>query len=726
MRLFHGVLWATGVGLFLFSACGPVHGNGGGDNNNNILNQLDGHVVNPECEAYADDDGDSIYNIDEGCFYNRDTDQDGFPDYKDPDSDNDGVPDSVEAGDPDPQTAPVDSDGDQLPDYLDRDSDNDGIPDGDEDRNGDGYLGECNQSCDTNQPCDNGYCSPDRHVCVNTDCLNGETDPYNVDTDGDGVPDNEEGTFICNERSEDNPNGRKQVQFYRANRGNIQVGVETSAVVSDAGPSDAGPMEQALAVDMADPDHQLAGFVVSRAPAGTDVASEVQAVIQEIGTASGVSGLITLAQGNSRDSVNGNPSVVSVVVSFNGNGDLAELRNAIVAAMMGRPVSSFTFTNSLGRSASNFIVSFSVEWRVSDQVVVIMGAVAAREDYNGGAFVPIHLDDMSNGTGLAELSNNTEIECESYIVNSVPVADIVWVVDDSGSMDDDQARVAGAGQQFLQEANNSGLDWRMCVVDMTENNPGDCCTNTDQTNDTWLGQAEQQQFLNCIQDPAGSHEADTGSEHGLDQMRDAIQTHLPRDSSNPQKVRDEAKLVVIFVTDEAPQELKDDSSCPIGDFDSSQWSAGCDQALQPYIQLLTDNDAIAHAILVPGSTPDCSGQGQWGRGYEEMVTAMGGQIGSICQSDLTATMNIIIGDIVGSASPVVLEHEPISVSIAVAREVKDGNGSHFEALPRSRAGGFDYRSSSNSIVFINQDFSDPPYEVVVSYQRWVTGVQPPD
>jgi hypothetical protein len=48
------------------------------------------------------------------------------------------------------------------------------------------------------------------------------------------------------------------------------------------------------------------------------------------------------------------------------------------------------------------------------------------------------------------------------------------------------------------------------------------------------------------------------------------------------------------------------------------------------------------------------------------------------------------------------------------------------ALPRSRVNGFDYRASSNSIVFLQQDFSNPPYEVVVSYQRWVTGIAPPD
>jgi hypothetical protein len=62
----------------------------------------------------------------------------------------------------------------------------------------------------------------------------------------------------------------------------------------------------------------------------------------------------------------------------------------------------------------------------------------------------------------------------------------------------------------------------------------------------------------------------------------------------------------------------------------------------------------------------------------------------------------------------------------VAKEDKTTNPSTFLALARSRINGFDYRASANTIVFLQQDFSNPPYEVVVSYQRWVTGVVGPD
>ena len=49
---------------------------------------------------------------------------DGTPDYRDTDSDNDGIPDSFE-GD---STGGPDTDGDGTPDFQDTDSDNDGIP----------------------------------------------------------------------------------------------------------------------------------------------------------------------------------------------------------------------------------------------------------------------------------------------------------------------------------------------------------------------------------------------------------------------------------------------------------------------------------------------------------------------------------------------------------------------------------------------------------------------
>lgn len=107
-------------------------------------------VYQPNVEVYSgnssvlitprDTDGDGIPdeiecpNID-NCL---DSDGDDIPDYRDTDSDNDGILDSLEKGTNCPTTSncvPRDSDRDGLPDYRDADDDNDGIPTRREDLN---------------------------------------------------------------------------------------------------------------------------------------------------------------------------------------------------------------------------------------------------------------------------------------------------------------------------------------------------------------------------------------------------------------------------------------------------------------------------------------------------------------------------------------------------------------------------------------------------------------
>ena len=88
-----------------------------------------GTYVKPAGKDTDKDGIDDAYDKDNGGtpIVPADTDKDGKPDFRELDSDNDGIPDADEAG-PDP-TKPVDSDGDGIPDYRELDSTNDGIPD---------------------------------------------------------------------------------------------------------------------------------------------------------------------------------------------------------------------------------------------------------------------------------------------------------------------------------------------------------------------------------------------------------------------------------------------------------------------------------------------------------------------------------------------------------------------------------------------------------------------
>ncbi len=736
------------LALVLATACGPVssqdnRNDSGVQNNNNSLPP--DAEVNPECDEAADNDGDGISNGDEGCRYNRDSDGDQVPDYQDLDSDNDGLPDSVEAGDSNPSTPPRDADGDGIPDYLDRDSDNDGVADGDEDRNGDGQLGDCTTVCDPATPTTCGadqHCNATRGLCVDDACLGGETDPLSGDTDGDGTPDGQEPTFICNARSESNPLGRKPVQYKLHSTGAFQVALEQAAQYNEVNISGGNGNEAAAVWDLVDPDHWTSGWALRRTLQGGSVEEESTQAIQDIMAIPGVQ-VDVLSSGNSIVSHEQYETVVSTVLAVQlPSTDLAALRNQILGALTGQPLSNISpLPAAMGHAGTEFIISFATQMKAQDAVV--MGAVAVRGDYEGGAHVGYHVDDNAGGTGLAETSADVENECEFYEADFT-VTDIVWVIDESGSMDADQDKVIAATDTFVDLANQYGLSWRNCVVDMTEGYPT-CCTGDGVSGGTFLDSTDVATFKTCVQQPNGSHDPSTGSEYGLTQMQDTLNGMLPR-ADTPSTIRPGASLVVFFLTDEPAQELKDDSSCEVGepplDPDYSDcismpplpahcydpfYNAACDAMLQPYLSLLQQESAQAHGILVPASAPDCSDQGARSRGYEDLINMVGGQVGSICQDNFTASMTLIVQDIAGGSSQIVLQHVPITVSIAVAIERKDGQGSStFEPIERSRTQGFDYRASANRVVLINQPMDYPPYQVVVSYSRWVTGVAPPD
>ncbi len=122
---------------------------------------------------HDDPDGDGIpTSVEDQGDPAIDTDGDGYVDWLDADSDDDGVDDSIEAG-----AAwcdvPVDTDGDGERDLHDLDSDDDGVLDADE-----GALGTDRIDPDT-----------DRDGLLDSEEVTLGTDPTNPDTDGDGLLD---------------------------------------------------------------------------------------------------------------------------------------------------------------------------------------------------------------------------------------------------------------------------------------------------------------------------------------------------------------------------------------------------------------------------------------------------------------------------------------------------------------------------------------------------------
>ena len=144
---------------------------------------------NGTVDGFADSDGDGLANTYDATsggvnIANLDTDGDGIPNYKDLDSDNDGIPDVLEAGGADTNNdgkldATADTDNDGLADLVDGDVGNDGTAE-----NTAGALIITSTVGSTAG-------RPASYPRANADG-NGLPNPYDLDSDGDGILDSRE------------------------------------------------------------------------------------------------------------------------------------------------------------------------------------------------------------------------------------------------------------------------------------------------------------------------------------------------------------------------------------------------------------------------------------------------------------------------------------------------------------------------------------------------------
>jgi hypothetical protein len=222
--------------------------------------------------------------------------------------------------------------------------------------------------------------------------------------------------------------------------------------------------------------------------------------------------------------------------------------------------------------------------------------------------------------------------------------DILWVVDNSCSMYEEQTTLGDDFISFYGIVDAQGVDYRIAVVTTDDEN----FQGATKVIDPSTANGEQAFANNCDLGTNGS-----GTERGLQYGWEAMEKAVLNQSPNHDFYRSNAGLRVVFVSDENDQ--------------SGSWSTYVSyyQGLK-----LNPNHVILSAIVGTDgqNAQSCNGAGgdaDAGTGYVDAVTATGGILASICDSDWSTALTSMGWQSLSLADTLALSEEPIPSTITV-------------------------------------------------------------
>ncbi len=635
-------------------------------------------------DGTEDNNGNGSRDIDETSATDPDTDSDGIPDGSE-DQNHNGVKDPNET---DPLQADTDSDGltDGQEDCNDNlqydagtetnplvpDTDGDGVLDGDEDRNGDCVLGSCTTTCQSDVDCgDHERCSPTLGVCVGADCSAGESSPLVEDTDGDGLLDNQEGTYlVCSTEN------IKPVDLHRAWEPDYLLALETFystySELTDAGtPAGAGFYASTP---------QVAGFIVSHPPAAgvSDAPGQEAHDRAELGNIGTVSGATT----RTMTTFDGYGAVLADYTLSVDSRTPTELCNGVAQTLYaGGALSGRLGTQ--GTAATTYHLFTETIYRGADRVVTV-GALSSDSLYDDDQI--IRQNDVTNSTAVARAPDRTNVQCDSFATVGENPVDFIWVIDDSGSMSQEQDAVQNAGDAMGILLGQTTLDWRIGV------------TSTDSRDDGRLEGSDFTRDIDTFKTRLVLGTSGSGSEYGLHMGIRAIERARPCDpdgvNPDPTKLRCDATLIVVVLSDEEAESIE--NACGGRDDFNPADCGSFDSEVADWVNRYTAQEATLFAIV--GGVPKCTSAYNASYGYDAVVAGIPGSMSlSICNSDQTDNVQNIVRAASGVASSYVLRYAPISATIKVAMQLAAGQPPVI--VPRSRSDGFDYDGTQNSLLF---------------------------
>ncbi len=266
---------------------------------------------------------------------------------------------------------------------------------------------------------------------------------------------------------------------------------------------------------------------------------------------------------------------------------------------------------------------------------------------------------------------------ETHIQEEIPILDILWVVDDSGSMNMFQTHLANNIGLFIQAFMATGADYHMAVITTTHSMIGNIIDISTPNPETAIAN----EVLVGI---GGS-----GMEYGLQKSKDALSS---ASSAGPGSTffRTDASLVVIYVSDEP------------------DWSGSWSSFINFFDNIKPAGQFTPYAVI--GDPPSgCEipprTRASYGAGYWDIVDYYGGSWYSICATDWGVQLQNMANQMAGRAAYELEEDDPIEDTIVVSV-----NG---QAITE-----WEYDPNTNSVRFAPGHVPDPGQTIDIEYAIW--------
>lgn len=300
--------------------------------------------------------------------------------------------------------------------------------------------------------------------------------------------------------------------------------------------------------------------------------------------------------------------------------------------------------------------------------------------------------------------------------------DILWVVDNSGSMNDFQVQIEQNFIAFMQNFSQKDYDYQMAVTKTDAwrdlNFPSYTFNSSNYSrfepaNDgTRILTGETPDVLNKFKEMVLVGTSGTGDERALQSIQAAR-----LNPNNASFFRPDAHLAIIIVSDEedtswsSSNYITADAGCPNPPHDSSGYlKPGCISAAQSvsyYKDFLDTNTnaelgATVHnmAILEGDNacrTSDASYQRYYGIRTSELSTLTGGTLSSLC-GNFASSLDNIAKVIIERTVEFKLTDIPANPNALVV-SIKAPGAADYVTLSQSETNGWKYKASNNSIVF---------------------------